>query len=140
MTGRSWFLVPMASLLLLGVACPTGSGDDDDDSGPAEVGPPSLEATIDPDPPIVGRNAMVIDVLDGQGAGIDGAALTVVPWMDVHGHGSTEEPLIEALGGGSYQASPITFTMQGPWEVNVDAELPDGETVSHEFTYEAVWE
>jgi hypothetical protein len=60
--------------------------------------------------------------------------------MEVHGHGSTEEPVIEPLGDGEYEASPITFTMPGPWEVNVDAELPDGETFSHQFTYEAFWE
>jgi hypothetical protein len=118
-------------------ACPTPS-DDDDDSAPVQDERYRLEATIDPDPPNVDRCTMYIDLLDDElDAGVEGATMTVFPWMGIHGHGSTEEPVVEEIGDGRYRAFPITFTMPGPWEIFVDATVPDtAEVVSREFAYE----
>jgi nitrogen fixation protein FixH len=103
-------LLPFAAVVLL-LACGTGSE--------TSEGTLQLSATIAPDPPVAGRNTLTIEVRDAQGQPVEGASLEVKPWMPSHGHGSTETPVVSALGEGRYRATPVTFSMPGQWEVTI---------------------
>lgn len=110
-------ILPLLVLLPL-AAC---GADDDTDHGSLQI-----TAHLEPDPPRVGPNALHIQVLDAAGDPVEGATLTVEPFMPAHGHGSSEDPVVTEQGGGHYRADPITFTMPGQWEVTIEARA-DGE-------------
>lgn len=92
----------------------------------------SIEAVIQPDPPVAGQNTMEITISDSNGP-VEGALVTVDPQMPMHGHGSSDVPAVEDLGGGTYRAFPVTFTMPGSWEVTVTVAAPSGSAL---FKYE----
>ena len=69
----------------------------------------------------VGQNTMTIEVRDLAGDAVAGADVVVVPEMVIHGHGSTEDATVVDGGAGLYTAFPVTFTMPGPWTVNITA-------------------
>lgn len=104
------FLVAMA--LCLG-GC-VGEGTDARRDGELDV-----VVSLQPDPPRVGQNELAVWVTDATGAPVDDAVVTVDPQMPAHGHGSSEEPVVEALGGGHYRAFPVTFPMTGTWVVTI---------------------
>ena len=81
----------------------------------------TFEATVDPNPAIVGRNTMVFTVKDKNGNPVAGATLAVDPEMPQHGHGSPEVPVLTEVGNGQYRAFPIALVMVGRWEINVTA-------------------
>lgn len=83
----------------------------------------AFEATVDPNPPIVGRNTMTFSLLDAAGNPVTGATLKVDPEMPAHGHGSPEVPVLTEMGGGQYRAYPVSLIMVGRWEVRVTAAL-----------------
>jgi|GEM_PF-3087514 len=70
-----------------------------------------------------GQNRLLVTVKDEAGATVTGAAVTVDPQMPMHGHGSSEAPVVTEVGDGVYEASPVTFQMPGAWVVHVDAAL-----------------
>jgi hypothetical protein len=72
-----------------------------------------------PGPPAKGTNEMVFLVADLSGTPLDGATVTVVPWMPDHAHGSAMKPTTSALGGGLYRASSVSLTMAGLWQIKV---------------------
>ncbi len=57
-------------------------------------------------------------------------------WMDM-GHGSTKDVVTERLRVGTYRASNVFFTMEGPWEIHL--QLREGKEVLDEaliqYTY-----
>jgi hypothetical protein len=80
----------------------------------------------DPGPPIVGTNTWTVQVLDGGGKPVKGAAFTWLPgdksiWMPQHGHGSTAQPVVTDNGDGSYTITPLYFFMAGLWQVTLQA-------------------
>jgi hypothetical protein len=72
-----------------------------------------------PAPPRVGPNGWTLSVADEKHAPMPGAALTVAPFMVDHGHPSPQKPVIKDNGDGTYSASPVTFNMNGYWEVTI---------------------
>lgn len=111
-------VVVWVGLALAAAAC-TGGADDADPSGQGDE--LDVTATFDPSPARAGRNTLVVDVADAAGDPVDDALVTVDPQMPAHGHGSTEDPVIEAQTGGRYIAYPVTFPMAGSWVVTVTA-------------------
>jgi hypothetical protein len=71
----------------------------------------------DPGPPIKGTNTMTVEVTDASGAPVDGAKLTVTPFMPDHGHGSSVVPTVTPSGGGKYVVANVYFVMAGLWRV-----------------------
>jgi hypothetical protein len=67
--------------------------------------------------PTVGYDAAQLAVTDVTGAPVAGAALTVVPWMLAHGHGTSVQPTVSETSPGVYVATPIDFYMSGTWEL-----------------------
>jgi len=97
----------------------------DTDLGAASL---ALAATF-PNAARTGQNHLRLTLEDGAGLGLSGATIAVVPTMPMHGHGSTETAIVTDLGGGEYDAFPVTFQMPGLWKVAIDATL--GESSTH---------
>ncbi len=91
----------------------------------------AIAATFDPDPPVVGKNALLLQVSHPGGEPVVGAQITVDVEMPVHGHGSPDVPVVTEEGNGSYRAEPITFSMPGPWEITIDVTDPATGAVGH---------
>lgn len=79
-----------------------------------------------PGPPIKGTNAMTIEILDAAGQPVDGAMVTVTPWMPDHAHGSAVKPVITPTGGGKYEVEKVYLAMAGLWQIKVSVQPPSG--------------
>ncbi len=78
-------------------------------------------------PAVVGENQVMLDLLDSAGNPVEGAGLSVEPWMPAHNHGSDQEPGFEEVGGGTYRISGISYTMPGLWELRIHVKAANGE-------------
>ena len=74
----------------------------------------------DPGPPLRGTNVWELKVLDGTGAPVTGATLTVVPFMPEHGHGSSVVPTVSA-DSDAYKITNLYLFMPGLWRVTITA-------------------
>ncbi|MCA9488668.1 MAG: FixH family protein [Myxococcales bacterium] len=73
--------------------------------------------------PIVGDAEVVLtQSIDGLPLEVEPA---IEPWMPDHGHGVSEPPVVEDLGGGEYAAT-WTWSMAGAWEVRLEADGHEG--------------
>ena len=70
-----------------------------------------------PQPPIKGVDAVQFQITDADGAGVDGLAVTAVPWMTAHGHGTSARTRVIAQGLGVYQIENVYLYMDGRWEL-----------------------
>jgi hypothetical protein len=75
-----------------------------------------------PGPPIKGMNAMTLNVTDANGAPVDGAILTVVPFMPDHAHGSARKTVIKPTGAGTYEVTDIWLPMAGLWKLTISVQ------------------
>lgn len=82
-----------------------------------------MEAT--PAPPQKQSNALVLQVVDGAGVPVDGATLSVTPFMPDHGHGSSVKPTVTAKGGGVYDVANVYLPMPGLWRLTVTVQMPN---------------
>jgi len=77
-----------------------------------------IELRIDPPQPVVGSNAALLDVYDAKSnEKIDDATIEVIPWMTMHGHGSSKKPTVHKQGSGQYRVEDIYYTMEGDWDL-----------------------
>jgi hypothetical protein len=81
-----------------------------------------LSAT--PAPPALRTNSWTVKLVDATGAPISGAALSVVPWMPDHGHGSSVVPQVTAGAAGSYTLDSLYLFMPGVWRITLGV-MPD---------------
>jgi hypothetical protein len=82
-----------------------------------------LELELEPAQPVVGTNAVVLTVSDTRSnQKIDDASIEAVPWMTMHGHGSSKKPSIKNMGSGRYQVENVYFTMEGDWDLLITIE------------------
>jgi YtkA-like len=82
-----------------------------------------------PAPPARGNNDWSIAIVDAvSGAPVAGAAMTVVPFMPDHNHGTSIKPTITDQGAGMYDVDPVNLWMPGLWQVTVTA-TPSGGTL-----------
>jgi protein SCO1 len=68
---------------------------------------------------VMGPNSLDIVLRDRLGQGVEGAQLTVTPWMPAMGHGVWDKPLVQERGGGRYHVQNVTIIMEGVWELKV---------------------
>lgn len=81
----------------------------------------------DPAPPVVrGDNAWRIRVTDAEDEPINGAEITVSPYMPKHQHGAAEV-VVQELGDGEYRLAPIELIMPGVWEIPMSITPPGAE-------------
>ena len=76
----------------------------------------------EPAPPARGDNTWVVQ-LDAISSGpVDGATISVTPFMPDHGHGATVKVTVTPLPtAGQYQLMPVNLWMPGYWETTVVA-------------------
>lgn len=67
----------------------------------------------------MGPNSLDIVLRDQTGKGVEGAQLSVTPWMPTMGHGVWEKPVVRERGGGSYHVENVVIIMGGLWELRV---------------------
>ncbi len=85
-----------------------------------------VKLRADPSPPVVGTNTLTVAVRDGRShAAVEGAVLEVVPWMTLHGHGSSKKARVEEIGKGEYEVDNVYFTMEGDWDVLITVHKGD---------------
>ncbi len=70
-------------------------------------------------PPVNGKNSWVVQVLDATGAPVDGATLSVKPFMPAHGHGASVTPTATGQGNGEYRIDDLVFSMPGVWQTTL---------------------
>jgi hypothetical protein len=93
--------------------------------------------TIDPSRPSKGDNAWTIQLLtvDGEKP-IDGATLTIKPFMPDHGHGSAIVPLVTPTGSdGKYAITRLNLFMPGLWQITINAEAPGATPTTDAIVY-----
>jgi hypothetical protein len=72
----------------------------------------------EPSEPVVGSNMVMLTIRDASsGAPVEGAAVKVVPWMSMHGHGSPKETRVKEKGNGAYEVDDLYYSMEGPWDL-----------------------
>lgn len=79
-----------------------------------------------PGPPQKGTNELMLEVMDASNNPVDGATLTVTPFMPDHGHGSAVVPVVSALGSGKYSVTKVYLAMAGLWKLTVSVQMPGG--------------
>ncbi len=89
-----------------------------------------------PAPLVKGTNALVLQVLDGAGKPVDGATITIVPFMPDHGHGSAVAPIVAPKGAeGKYDVSKVYLSMAGLWELRVNVQIPGASPADVTFAF-----
>jgi hypothetical protein len=93
--------------------------------------------SADPAPPARGDNTWIVSINDMNGAPLDGASLTVTPFMPAHQHGTPLTVQIAPAGtAGQYERSPVNLSMPGVWETTIRATSMAGtETDSALYTF-----
>lgn len=89
----------------------------------------------EPSPPVVRKdNEWWLKLTDADSEPISGATLLASPYMPKHQHGSAEV-VVEDLGEGEYQLSPIELIMPGVWEIPLSVTPVDGEASEATFRF-----
>ncbi len=86
-----------------------------------------IELRSAPEPLVRGQNVGQVTVTDGDGQPVDGLALAVTPWMPLHGHGTSADPVIFPTDTGVFVANPLYLFMAGEWQLRMtfDGEMHD---------------
>ena len=88
-----------------------------------------------PAPPAKGDNRWTLKVRDDHGSPVEGATVSVVPYMPAHGHGAATDPVVTPSGApGEYLADPVNLSMPGVWEITVTV-AGDGGTDTAGFVF-----
>jgi len=68
----------------------------------------------------IGINELDLIVHDKNHRDIEGAVVTLTPWMPEMGHGAFSAPEVAEKGGGLYSVGNIVMIMGGHWELRID--------------------
>ena len=79
----------------------------------------AVTMTIGGKGPVVGANAVTLEIRDRQDREVTGAEVEVTPWMPEHGHGVGEKPRVTERGKGTYRVENVVLLMAGRWELRV---------------------
>ncbi len=119
-----WLALLTLSLSVAGIACRGQS---------ATAGNVQIDLQISPNPPAVGRSAViVVQLADAGGNPLEGATLEIEGNM-THAGMVPVLARAEEVGGGRYVVRDFAFTMGGDWILTVRAVLPSGERVERTF-------
>lgn len=79
-----------------------------------------------PAPLAKGENTLTLEITSGGGAPVDGAMVTVQPFMPDHAHGSAVTPVVTPSGGGRYVVTNLQLAMAGLWRLTVSVQPAGG--------------
>jgi hypothetical protein len=116
----------LIALAIGGAACGDNSVATGDGPLTLRTGTCSGELDLDPSPCVVGDNAAQLTLRDAFGAALEGATVTVSPWMPAHGHGSIDVMAAEQEPG-VYTTQQVRFSMAGRWELHIHVVSGDEE-------------
>lgn len=81
----------------------------------------TVNLRIEPLQPVVGNNTVTLTIRDSRSkVRIEGAAIEVIPWMTMHGHGSSKGTTVKERGSGIYTVENVYFTMEGDWDLLIN--------------------
>jgi len=88
-----------------------------------------VEVTLPVDSFKVGVNDLSLKVTDAKGKAVEGAIISITPWMPMPGmeHGVILKPDVKETGKGSYTAENVGFSMPGKWQLIVTVNKKDTE-------------
>jgi len=93
--------------------------------------------SANPAPPDVGDNTWMLRIVDMDDNPIDGATVTVTPFMPAHGHGTSPADFKATFSeDGTYEAGPFKLFMPGVWETTVDVAGDAADSVMFSFDLE----
>ncbi|MDZ4764688.1 MAG: FixH family protein [Chloroflexota bacterium] len=92
-----------------------------------------LDLRAEPDPPTSGDGTLMVTVTDAAGQPIDGASVSARGDM-THAGMSPTFGLAAGSTNGVYRI-PFAWKMGGDWIVTVTAVLPDGTTLTGEYSF-----
>jgi hypothetical protein len=155
--------VPPALCLATVALAAIGCGGDADKPPPADLAPPARVCAGDtrgdvytpgleksgqagllvarlvaaqPAPPAIGTNTWTLDVRDAAGSPRSDLAITALPWMPDHNHGTSVKASVTPVGtAGQYTATPLYLFMAGLWQVTLKMQLPDTTTDQAVFSF-----
>ena len=90
-------------------------------AGKSEKGVFLLQLALEGTALRIGPNSLDIALRDQAGNAVEGARLSVTPWMPSMGHGVWEKPVVQERGGGRYHVDNVVIIMGGLWELKVAA-------------------
>jgi hypothetical protein len=152
---RAPFVFVALLALPIGCAKNADTGDDDDDA-PVDCSTQVADTFVvgldhkgsagmldfqmmsaDPAPPARGNNTWVIQVMS-MNAGVDatpldGASITVTPYMPAHGHGTPVVADVTDMGSGQYELSPVNLWMPGVWQTTIAVTTPTPDSAVFSF-------
>ena len=67
----------------------------------------------------VGMNSLELQIFDEANKEVEGALVSVKPFMPSMGHGVRTEPAIQEKTNGKYDVTKVSFTMSGHWHLIV---------------------
>lgn len=67
----------------------------------------------------IGSNSVEFRLRDKAGRPVEGARLTVSPWLTEMGSGVWDKPQVQEKGGGKYLAENVSIVRSGRWELRV---------------------
>ncbi len=135
-----------ASTTALGIlaACSGGAGTGSDTSFEAEA----LEVmacdtsvqielrTAPTQPPTSGLDGVEVVLKDTKtGDPIDGATISLVPWMPLMGHGADVVPHLDATSHGRYVFTNVNLYMPGEWQLRFEITVPGSKACSASPTF-----
>ena len=125
---RLGLLAAVFVVVALGAAAALGNDDASEPEGVAsEAGRYRVVLESDPESSPVNRlHAWRFQLLDRDGAPVDGARFEVDGDMPAHGHGLPTRPLVRELGGGDYVIDGMKFQMGGRWYVQLRIDADGG--------------
>jgi hypothetical protein len=87
----------------------------------------SVEIIVKQEELKVGLNTFKIGLHDRNDHDLEGAEITIVPWMPDMGHGVKTKPVVTDKGKGLYIAENVEFSMSGLWILKVTVKKGDTE-------------
>ena len=77
-----------------------------------------IKVQTEPPHPVVGNNVVTLTIVDGRSKNpVEGVRVEAMPWMTIHGHGSSKKTRIKEKGKGIYVVEDVFFTMAGDWDL-----------------------
>lgn len=113
-------VITVSSML---VAC---SSNDDEANAElwTEAGLYQLIVAPQADPQVAGDAVLAIGVQGADALAVEGATLTVSPWMAAMSHGVTDVVITEPSPG-QYEAA-FAYSMPGAWEITIEVDAAAG--------------
>jgi hypothetical protein len=88
-----------------------------------------------PAPPSRGTDEWTLRITNPSGTALDNLAVTVVPFMPDHGHGTSVNATVTANADGTYTANPLYLFMPGVWRITFTTTPPGGASDTAEFFF-----